>query len=352
MLGVMRRIGLLSSTTLGLGLLFGAAGACNVDTGSSTSFEVPPTSSVGSQGPGGGTESTSASGATAEGAEETTGPEKLDTPVDPTVATSDGCQYVDFLFVIDNSSGMATYQHALSQAYPQFIAAMFDALPPGIDVHVGITTTDFDPGCDAPEATQNCQTTATFAEVESHYIRPDVMNVGGNGSQGKLFEYAGRTYFQATTNDDPADLTNWFTAAATAAGEDGCSFEMPVAAAGWATHLANAVTNNGFLRDEGGLFVVFFLTDEPDKSVGTDESYRDMILEAKAGCGGADCVYVGGLVPPCIVDVNQKLWQFMNHFPAEPIWGDIQNTQQYANVFGDALANAIAEACANVPAVG
>ncbi len=140
--------------------------------------------------------------------------------------------------------------------------------------------------------------------------------------------------------------------AAVSAGEEGCSFEMPVAAAGFATHLANAVTNDGFLRDEGGLLVVFFLTDEPDKSVESDETYRDMILEAKEGCGGEACVYVGGLVPQCIEGVNQKLWQFMNQFPAAPIYGDIEDTQAYAQVFGDALAGAIAEACANVPAVG
>jgi len=352
MLGAMRRIGLFSYMTIGLGVLAGVAGACSVDTGNATSFEAPPTTSIGSQGPGGDTGSSSGSGTTTEPVDESTGATKLDTPTDPTVPTNDGCEFVDFLFVIDNSASMATYQIALTEQFPQFITAMYDALPPSIDVHVGITTTDFDAGCDAQEATQNCQTTASLEEVEAHYIRPDVMNDGGNGTQGRLFEFAGQTYYQTNSDEDPAGLSEWFSQAAVAAGEEGCSFEMPVAAAGWATHLANAVTNDGFIRDEGALLVVFFLTDEPDKSVETDEAYRDMILEAKADCGGEDCVYVGGLVPPCIEGVNQKLWQFMNQFPAEPIWGDIESTQEYANVFGEALAGAIAEACANVPAVG
>jgi hypothetical protein len=327
-----------------------ATGACNVGTGNATSFQPPPpTTSVGAtQGPED-SGSTAASGTT-ETLEETTGPDKLDTP-GPVIPT-EGCEYVDFLFVVDNSASMATYQLALTEQFPQFITAMYDALPPSIDVHVGITTTDFDSGCDAQEATQNCQTTATLEEVQAHYIRPDVMNDGGNGSQGRLFSFAGQTYFETNSDEDPAALSDWFSQAAVAAGEEGCSFEMPVAAAGFATHLANAVTNDGFMRDEGALLVVFFLTDEPDKSVESDESYRDMILEAKAGCGGEDCVYVGGLVPPCIIDVNQKLWQFMNQFPAEPIWGDIEATQSYADVFGEALAGAIAEACANVPPVG
>lgn len=335
------------------GLAWGA-GACNVSTGNATSFEAPPTTSIAAtQGPGDESGSTAASGTTAtEG--ETTGAAKLDTPdpSDPTVPNGEGCEFVDFLFVIDNSASMATYQLALTEQFPQFITAMYEALPPSIDVHVGITTTEFDAGCDAQEATQNCQTTATLDEVEAHYIRPDVMNDGGNGSQGRLFQYADRYYFETNSDEDPAALSDWFTQAAVAAGEEGCSFEMPVAAAGFATHLANAVTNDGFIRDEGSLLVVFFLTDEPDKSVETDESYRDMILAAKEGCGGEDCVYVGGLVPTCIEGVNQKLWQFMNLFPAAPIYGDIEDTQSYADVFGEALAGAIAEACANVPAVG
>jgi hypothetical protein len=347
-----------SDVLLGSGLaivgLGWGAGACNVGTGTATSFEVPPTTSASAtEGPSDGSGSTAASGTAADAADGTTEP-KLDTPdpTDPTVPNGDGCEYVDFLFVIDNSASMATYQLALTQQFPEFITAMYEALPPAIDVHVGITTTDFDAGCDAQEATQNCQTTATLDEVEAHYVRPDAMNDGGNGTQGRLFEFAGQTYFETTSDEDPAALSDWFSQAAVSAGEEGCSFEMPVAAAGFATHLANAVTNDGFLRDEGGLLVVFFLTDEPDKSVESDETYRDMILEAKEGCGGEACVYVGGLVPQCIEGVNQKLWQFMNQFPAAPIYGDIEDTQAYAQVFGDALAGAIAEACANVPAVG
>jgi hypothetical protein len=344
-----------SDALLGSGLaiagLAWGAGACNVDTGNNTSFGPTPTTTVGAtQGPSEDSGSMAASSSTSDANDETTAADKLDTP-GPVIPT-EGCEFVDFLFVVDNSASMATYQIALTEQFPQFITAMYEALPPAIDVHVGITTTDFDAGCDAQEATQNCQSTASLDEVEAHYIRPDVMNDGGNGTQGRLFQFADRYYFETNSDEDPAELSDWFTQAAVAAGEEGCSFEMPVAAAGFATHLANAVTNDGFVRDEGALLVIFFLTDEPDKSVETDESYRDMILMAKEGCGGEDCVYVGGLVPQCIEGVNQKLWQFMNQFPAAPIYGDIEATQSYADVFGEALAGAIAEACANVPAVG
>jgi hypothetical protein len=354
-----------------LGMLTAATG-CNVVPDTPT-FETTPAVTSVSTGP-------SQSGTTADtGADTVMGSgteEKLDTPFIPPAG---GCQYVDFLFVIDNSASMATYQLALTEAFPGFVDAMFMALPPAIDVHVGLTTTDFDPGCDASEATQNCQSTATLPELESHYFRPDTMDFGVNGTQGELFEYSGLRYFEINSSDVPDPLTEWFTSAAVAAGEEGCSFEMPVAAAGFATHPANAETNEGFLRDAGGLFVIFFLTDEPDKSPESDVFYRDMVFDAKSECGGADCVFASGLIPPCVLPdgpdnpggANQKLWQFMDQFDCNcpegeecdcedlaececqdpPIWGDIELPGEYAMVFGDALAGAIAEACANVPAI-
>lgn len=286
----------------------------------------------------------SSSGSSASSGADTTTGEKLDIgPMTP------GCDAIDMLFVIDNSSSMQTYQQALAQQFPAFVDAMFAELPPALSLHVGITTTDFDQQCNDAEATANCQTSASFEEVQMHYQPPTEGNDGGNGGQGRLFQYAGQHYYDIGSSDDPAPLVDWFSSAATAAGEAGCSFEMPVAAAGFATHPANADTNEGFLRDEGALLVIFVLTDEPDKSVESESVYVDMILEAKAGCGGADCVFVGGLVPSCIVDVNQKLWQFMESFREDPPVGDILDVNNYDVFVGDALAAAVAEACANIP---
>jgi len=289
---------------------------------------------------------TTATSTASDGPVDTTMGEKLDVAEMP----GSGCAYVDMLFVIDNSDSMETYQQALADQFPAFVEAMFAELPAGIDVHVGITTTEFDAGCEAAETTGNCQSTASLDDVQMHYVPPTEGNDGGNGSQGRLFQWSGQSYFEATTDDDPAALSTWFSGAATAAGENGCSFEMPVAAAGWATHLANAVTNDGFIRDEGGLLVVFFLTDEPDKSPESTATYAAMIPDANAECGGAECVFVSGLVPPCVADINQKLWQFMTLWSDEdPRWGDIVDTAQYDDVVGETLAGAVAEACANIP---
>jgi len=279
--------------------------------------------------------------------------DKLDLADDTGSPQMNGCEAIDFLFVLDNSESMSTYQMALAEQFPDFITSMFDVLPEDIDVHVGLTTTDFDSGCAAAESTQNCQSTATVDEVMSHYQRPDEGHDGGNGTQGRLFEFAGTRYFETNSDDDPTELSDWFSQAAVAAGEDGCSFEMPVAAAGFVPHPANDATNAGFIRDEGALLVIFFLTDEPDKSPESKDLYGEMLVEAKANCGGADCIFVSGLVPTCVSEINQKLWQFMGLFDEqdEPPVGDIEATNDYTAVFGGALADTIAEQCAEIPVI-
>ncbi len=314
------------------------------DSDTSIPTTASPTSASATEGDG----NTSLAGASTA-AEEKLDLGKQDTP--PPLP-ADGCDAIDFLFVVDNSESMSTFQAGLAAQFPDFIDAMYEALPESISIHVGLTTTDFDAGCAAAEATSNCQTAASLEEVQTHYRRPDEDVDGGNGTQGRLFEFGQRTYFETSSDDDPAPLASWFGDAAVAAGEAGCSYEMPVAAAGFMAHPANAEANNGFLRDDGALLVVFFLTDEPDKSVESRFVYEEMLLDAKAGCGGADCIFVSGLIPSCTLEVNQKLWQFMGLFDEDPRWGDIDLTNDYTEVFGATLADAIAERCAELTPAG
>ncbi|MBX7080366.1 MAG: hypothetical protein K1X88_14310 [Nannocystaceae bacterium] len=321
--------------------------ACTVETrgdpAGSASVSVSSTV-AGDSGDSAGSSSGGSEGSTAGSADGSGDTDKLDLG-----AMAGGCAYIDLLFVIDNSQSMQTYQQALADNFPAFVDAMFAAIPPGIGIHVGITTTDFDDACGAAEATANCQSTATVDEVLMHYRTPDMGDDGGNGTQGKLFEFGGKRYFEIGSDDDPAPLAQWFADAATAAGEDGCSFEMPVAASGFVAAPDNGATNDGFLRDEGALLVVFFLTDEPDKSPESKDLYAQMLIDAKAGCGGADCIFVSGLVPSCITDVNQKLWQFMKIFADTPFYGDIGDVAHYDDLVGTVLADAVAQACANIP---
>ena len=212
-----------------------------------------------------------------------------------------GCVAVDLLFVIDNSPSMGPYQEALSAAFPLFVDEMFATLPPGTDLHVGITTTSFYAG-NCSESTNNCESTASEATILEHYTPPTAGDNGENGGQGRLFRWDGVGFFAADTAGDPGPLKTWFTGAATAAGEVGCSFEMAAAGAGWSADPANAASNAGFIRDEGAVLALFFLQDEADQTPWTISgqpgglAMLDKLAAAKTGCGGAECIIGGGFV--------------------------------------------------------
>ena len=78
-----------------------------------------------------------------------------------------GCTKVDLLFVVDNSASMGQYQTRLTEEFPTFITAMYDALPTGTDIHVGITTTTFAGPfeCTENEVEMNCQSSADVATI-------------------------------------------------------------------------------------------------------------------------------------------------------------------------------------------
>lgn len=282
---------------------------------------------------------------------------KLDLPASP---DQPGCGFVDVLFVVDNSKSMAQYQTALADAFPQFVDAMIANLPANVDLHVGITTTDFyctGSGQDCcpdncPIGNTQCQIGTTPEEVEAldmFYVPPTSGNNGANGAQGRLFVHEDLAYFATNTADDPAPLKAWFTGAAVAAGEQGSSLEMPVAAAAYTTSATNAGANEGFLRDDDAVLLVFFLTNDPDASVEVLQTYTAMVRDAKAGCGGDACILTAGLIKKCVPAENQKLWQFMKAFGEEPIWGDIEDKAGYVDVVGAALAATLGEACENIP---
>ena len=272
-------------------------------------------------------------------------------PQDVGKGTQDFCNFVDILFVIDNSLSMNEYQTQLALAWPTFVDEMWANLPVGTDLHVGMTTTSFFDGS-CSEGVFNCVTTASDQAVLDHYTPPTEGNNGVNGEQGRLFEWNGQRYFEAIVGEDSSDLKLWFSQAAVAAGETGCSFEMSSAAAGYALHPANDGFNAGFLRDEGAVLAIIILTDEPDKSPEGAATYYDMVLDAKADCGGDQCVLITGLVDQCIEGVNNGLWQFFNQFGNFNATGDIDQPTDYAAVVGSALAGVIGETCDQIPPAG
>lgn len=281
---------------------------------------------------------------------ETTDDARLDLP--PPETESGGCSAVDLLFVLDNSASMQTHHAALAAAFPGFITATIASLPPGTDLHVGLTTTDVackDPGCDCPDATIGCQSAAASEAILSVYAPPKLGHNGVNGSQGRLLTFDQVPYFSLRTDQDPDALIAWFTANAGSVGEHGCSFEMPVAAAGFVADPINEPSNHGFLRDENTALIVFVLTDEPDKSPEPVEAALERLRAAKQGCGGDVCITTAGLLPPCLTSEHQSLWRFLSGFGESPVWGDIHDPAAYGMIVERALAEVSAQACAAVP---
>lgn len=274
----------------------------------------------------------------------TAGGQRFDVGAGEGTPGTEYCGMVDILFVIDNSPSMGSYQEQLAFAFPTFIDAMWNNLPAGTDLHVGITTTSFFSGSCA-ESTMNCASAQTEAEILAHYLTPDQGSTGVDGEQGRLFEHDGKRFFAATVGDDPWPLKIWFAEAAVDAGEVGCSYEMMSAGASYPFHPANAADNAGFVRDDDAVLVIVVLTDEPDKSPEDLAVYVDLVTAAKAGCGGADCVVAAGLVDGCIMGTDDRLWAFLNAWPDPPQLGDIFDAAGYDDVVGAALAAAIGTKC-------
>jgi hypothetical protein len=270
----------------------------------------------------------------------------------------EGCSYVDILFIIDNSASMTPYQQALTAAFPTFVEAMFATLPPNTDLHVGVTTSSFSSGGSHGE--NNCVAAESLATIQQYYTPPDQGMVAGNGYQGRLVEYDNKRYFAADTGNpaDLAALTQWFSNAA-AVGSSGGSFEFNAAAAGHAFNPANAGFNDGFLRDEGAVLMLFILSDEADQSFDVEDpdDLHDLVVDAKAGCGGEACIVTGGLLSSwCTGDQNAS-YKFLAGFGQEPVLGVINGgpfnpPPDYTQVVGDALAQVIGETCETIPPVG
>ncbi len=284
----------------------------------------------------------------------------FDLPAEPDGGLEkDACAAVDVLFVVDNSKSMGEYQAALAEAFPLFVDAMIDNLPAGVSLHVGLTTTDFtcaapgDPCCpDAcPIGNSGCQIVGNPEELDilkTFYKPPSGAKTPTNGGQGRLFEHDGLTYFDTNTSADPTPLKTWFTGAAVAAGEQGSSLEMPLAAAGYVASSYNSATNKGFLRGSDAVLLIIFLTNDPDASLEPVADYRAMLVTAKNDCEA--CILTAGLLRACVPVENQRLWQFMTSFGEDPpIWGDIEARTKYVDVVGQALASTLGDVCLNLP---
>jgi hypothetical protein len=191
-----------------------------------------------------------------------------------------GCKKVDLLFVIDNSGSMEDEQANLIASFPGFIDAMRTTLDDTNGYNIGVTTSDL-----------------YFGDIGDFTCLQDgalVTRTNGNGASNRACgPYASGKRFM-TEADDLADTF----ACAAQVGISGEGNERPMATAQAA--VSNGMVgpggcNEGFLRDDA-LLVLVFITDEEDDheidgcdqlpqdgSPGEPEQWFDGIVAAKDG---------------------------------------------------------------------
>ncbi len=330
---MMRRMLIVGLATLGLG--------CPDDGGRNpfSSDSSPSTVSAGSITAGtsnsGGATSTATEGTSAsDSADGTAGP-KLDvgfgsdgTAGDDGV-TAEGCEKVDFLFVIDNSGSMGDNQDSLIASFPGFIQSIQTTLTDAQDYHVMVVDTDATWGgmceflcggfgfcpdipaypCGMP--VEECN--ATLGSGVVHTMASDAPNVNCNFSSG------GR--YMDTTEPN---LTTAFQCAAKV-GSDGDNSERPMGAMVGALSADLAMPGNcneGFVREDAILVVTIITDEEDDDSNGIPEGWYANVISSKFG--DANAIVMLGLIndidapaPVCPLEVQDpaKIRQFVDMFP-------------------------------------
>lgn len=254
----------------------------------------------------------------------------------PDIAVAEqGCNKVDFLFVIDNSSSMAAHQVNLVNNFPAFIDGIQNALDNTFSYQVGVITTD----------------AYEFNVVGCQQLSSLVVQTGGASSSNMVCgPYADGANFMTEADD----LAESFSCAA-AVGVSGSGNEQPqLAMAGAVQRIEGdpGECNDGFIRDDA-LLVVVIIGDEYDNSPGSPMSYYDIVVEAKLGFAEnvAVVAIIDGPGNPCGFGASVEVAAFtelwgVNGFEVPICIGD------YGPYFEEAIA-VIDEACENyVPPAG
>lgn len=257
----------------------------------------------------------------------------------------DGCDAVDFLFVIDNSGSMLFAQDNLVSSFPAFIGGIQSTLGGAESYHVGVVTTD--------EYSHNIPGCTAMGGL--------VVRTGGNESSDSTCGPYAENYNFMTEADD---LDTAFACAAKV-GIGGHTWERPMTAVRQAVGSTLAMPgacNEGFIRDDA-LLVIVVITDEADgpgdaegtspmqTSQGTPQDWYDAVVAAKGGLEENAVAlvltnYEGGSCPPATIDLDgANLIEFAELFGDNGFVGGICEPD-FGPIFDRAVA-VVSSACAN-----
>ncbi len=230
-------------------------------------------------------------------------------------ATKEGCDKIDFLFVVDNSGSMYDEQQNLAASVPGFLDTIEMAVETD-DIHVMVVDSDAAFAQTGPSITcsfTNCCDTACMSAPTGICNGvpcgpppppPDPSNCDNRLGAGRISDGAGTTCGmpagQRFIDGVGPDLNSSFTCAANQ-GIAGHGDEKPMEALvnALTTETAPGACNEGFLRDDAVL-VVTVITDEEDDletasgacamgmptatgSAGDPNSWAQAVIDAKGG---------------------------------------------------------------------
>lgn len=312
------------------------AAGCGQDGRNDDPFASGPASvGVPTSGPGGDGPTDTAGGGDGSGPGGGGDGPKLDVALGDTEALDDGgnaegCEKVDFLFVIDNSGSMGDNQDSLIASFPGFIQSIQSTLTDAQDYHIMVVDTDaqwggecellcplfFNTCPDIPQypcgiVPDPCN--ATLGGGVVHTMASDAPNVPCNFSTGAR-------YMDST---EP-DLTAAFQCAAKVGSDgDGSERQMGAMVGALSDDLAQPGScNEGFVRQDA-ILVVTIITDEEDAaSNGTPAGWYANVIASKLA--DATAIVMLGLindtdaaVPVCPADSQDPLniRTFVDMFP-------------------------------------
>lgn len=256
----------------------------------------------------------------------------------------EGCQKVDFLFVIDNSNSMSDEQQLLIDSFPGFIAAIEDTLPAASDFHIGVTKTDVFGFDDDPVPDPANPCAYQLGGLLTH-----ATPAGAKTATGLDCEFeSGANYMTA----GPL-LADEFACVA-AVGTKGNTGERQAEATLAALDEQNSCSA-GFLRKDA-LTVVVVITDEdddwsaPDVDLATDsQAWYQGVLAAEDGiAGNVVFVLISGGAPkwPDCGPLDLMTMTGADDSPKLSAWAQLFTNNQLASVcspgYADSLAAAIA----------
>ncbi|PRQ04302.1 hypothetical protein ENSA5_08680 [Enhygromyxa salina] len=234
----------------------------------------------------------------------------------------EGCEKVDFLFVIDNSGSMTEEQMALVTSFPGFISTISDTLM-AQDYHLMVTDTDAASVGSSSVGIFNgdvtCEPHPTCCQgacngIGGVVIQPPPaecngepcenfplptgcdVEIGAGKNKGQEGESCGIDGGLRYMLDSQQDLEGTFGCAAlVGAGGDGLERPMDAMMEAISSQSDPGGCNEGFLRDDAVLVVVVISDeDDVDQSMGDPASWKQFLVDHKGG--NEEAIVVLGLL--------------------------------------------------------